>query len=190
MSGADAALFEIDGSELFLVAGASLDHETNGTLDVTVEVDDAALPATPEDSAALAITVTNVNEAPTVSLANVTTTFAEDTDTTARIKVADIVVTDDALGTNALTFSGADAALFEIDGTELFLIAGASLDHETNGTLGFTVEVDDAAVADQFDRRLKRPVASLLSAGLHDPAGFLDDPHTQISSSGELGQRL
>jgi hypothetical protein len=34
------------------------------------------------------------------------------------------VVTDDALGTNALTLSGADAALFEIDGTELYLRAG------------------------------------------------------------------
>ena len=146
LSGADAALFEIDGTELYLYAGASLDFETNPVLDVTVEVDDAALPATPEDSAALAITVTDVNEAPTVTLQNTTTTFPEDTDTTARIKVADIVVTDDALGTNVLSLSGADAALFEIDGTELYLSAGASLDFETNPVLDVTVEVDDAAL--------------------------------------------
>ena len=49
-----------------------------------------------------------------------------------RLKVADIVITDDALGTNTLSLSGADAALFQIVGTELFLIAGASLDFETN----------------------------------------------------------
>ena len=41
-------------------------------------------------------------------------------------KVADIVTTDDALGTNNLTLGGADAALFEIVGTELRLIAGAA----------------------------------------------------------------
>ena len=40
------------------------------------------------------------------------------------IKVADIVVTDDALGTETLTLSGADAASFEIVGNELLLQAG------------------------------------------------------------------
>ena len=44
--------------------------------------------------------------------------------------MADIVITDDALGTNTLSLSGADARLFQIVGTELFLVAGASLDFE------------------------------------------------------------
>jgi hypothetical protein len=144
LSGTDAALFEIDGTELYLSAGASLDFETNPVLDVAVEVDDAALPATPEDSAALAIDVTDVNEAPTVTLQNTTTTFPEDTDTTARIKVADIVVADDALGTNVLSLSGTDAALFEIDGTELYLSAGVSLDFETTPVFDLAVTVTDA----------------------------------------------
>lgn len=87
-----------------------------------------------------------VNEPPTVSLSNTITTLAEDTDTSSRIKVADIVVTDDALGTNVLSLSGADASLFEIDGTELYLKAGTLLDYETNPVLDVTVEVDDAAV--------------------------------------------
>ena len=47
--------------------------------------------------AALAISITDANEAPTVSLVNITTTMGEEIDTTARIKVADIVITDDAL---------------------------------------------------------------------------------------------
>ena len=82
----------------------------------------------PDDTAPLAITITDVNEPPTVALANTTTTFPEDTDTTSAIKVADIVITDDALGTNTLSLkSGTDAALFQIVGTELFLVAGASL---------------------------------------------------------------
>ena len=80
----------------------------------------------PDDTAQLAITITDINEPPTVALANTTTTFPENTDTTSAIKVADIVVTDDALGTNTLSLSGADAALFQIVGTELFLVAGAT----------------------------------------------------------------
>ena len=39
------------------------------------------------------------------------------------------LVTDDALGTNVLSLSGADAALFEIDGSVLYLKAGAVLDY-------------------------------------------------------------
>ena len=146
MTGDDAALFEIDGNELFLIAGATLDYETNPVLDVTVEVDDASLGSGVEDTASLAVTVTDVNEAPTVELTNTTTTLAEDTDTTSRLKVADIVVTDDALGTNDLSLTGDDAALFEIDGAELYLIAGATLNYETNPVLDVTVEVDDATL--------------------------------------------
>ena len=146
LSGADAALFEIDGSELFLKAGTILDYETNPVLDVTVAVDDATVGGTPDSSAALAITVTHANEAPTVTLANTTTSLAENTSTTPRLKVADIVITDDALGVNDLSLSGADAALFEIDGSELYLKAGTILDYETNPVLDVTVAVDDATV--------------------------------------------
>jgi len=55
------------------------------------------------------ITITNVNEPPTVALINTITALPENTDTTNPIKVADIVVTDDGLGTNLLKLSGADA---------------------------------------------------------------------------------
>ena len=146
LSGADAALFEIVGSELYLKAGAILDYETNPVLDVTVAVDDATVGGTPDSSTALAIAVTDVNEAPTVTLANTTTTLAENASTTPRLKVADIVITDDALGVNNLSLSGADAALFEIVGSELYLKAGTILDYETNPVLDVTVAVDDATV--------------------------------------------
>ena len=75
--------------------------------------------------------VGSVNQAPTVALANVVADIAEDTDTSAAIKVADIVVTDDALGTNVLGLTGADAGSFVIVGTELFLQAGVALDFES-----------------------------------------------------------
>ena len=58
LSGADAALFEITADSLYLRAGTTLNHTANPVLDVTVEVDDPTVGTTPDDTAALAITVT------------------------------------------------------------------------------------------------------------------------------------
>jgi len=96
-----------------------------------------------------------VNEPPTVSLANAVGTLPEDTDTSASVKVADIVVRDDGLGTNVLSLSGPDAALFEIVGDELFLRAGTVLDHSANPTLEVAVEVDDPTVGDSPDDQVE-----------------------------------
>ena len=61
------------------------------------------------------------------------------------IKVADIVVTDDALGTETLTLSGADAASFAIVGSELHYV-GSSPDFETKSSYSVTVNADDASL--------------------------------------------
>jgi len=151
LSGADAALFEIDGAELFLSADAVLDFETNPVLDVTVEVDDASTGSTPDDSASLSIAIGDVNEAPSVTLVNTVTEFSQGTDTGERIKVAEIVVEDDVPGVNDLALVGADAALFEIDGFDLFLKAGTLLDYATNPVLDVTVEIDDSAIGSTPD---------------------------------------
>ena len=93
------------------------------------------------------LTLTDVNEAPTaVTLQNVVTTLPENTSTASAIKLADIVVTDDALGTNALSLSGTDAAFFEIVGTALRLKAGTTLNFEAKSSYSVTVNVNDAAV--------------------------------------------
>jgi hypothetical protein len=91
------------------------------------------------------------NEAPSMSLKNLVTTLPEDTSTTSALKVADIQITDDGQGTNELSLTGADADLFEIIGTELFLKAGTALEFETNPTLDVTVLVDDPTVGDTPD---------------------------------------
>ena len=62
------------------------------------------------------------------------------------MKVADITITDDGAGTNNLTLSGNDAALFEVFDGDLYLKAGTVLDFEGNPTLDVTVAVDDPAV--------------------------------------------
>ena len=147
LSGADAGLFEIDGTELFLSAGVVLDHEAQAALNVTVNVDDGAIPGDAGVSTDLIIAINDVNEEPTVvALTGATAAIDENTDTAVRIKVADIAVTDDALGTNTPSLSGADAGLFEIDGTELFLSAGVVLDHEAQAALNVTVNVDDGTI--------------------------------------------
>ena len=126
--------------------------ETNPSLDVTVEVDDDTVGASPDASAPFTVTVTPPeNAAPTaVTLTPETISLPENADTTAAIKVADIAVTDDGLGMNVLSLTGADADLFEIvdnaGSLELRLVAGAALDFETNPSLDVTVEVDDATV--------------------------------------------
>ncbi len=155
LTGADADKFEIVDNggafELHLKAGVTLDHETDGQFDVTVEVDDAAVGGTPDASQSFSLSVTDVNEAPTaVTLDNQVTSIAENTDTSSSTKVADISVTDDALGTNDLSLTGADADKFEIvdngGSFELHLKAGVTLDHEADGQFDVTVEVDDASV--------------------------------------------
>ena len=91
----------------------------------------------------MTIAVGDANDTPAVSLANVTASIAENTPTPARIKVADIVVADDAIGTNRLSLTGRDAAFFEIIGMALYLMAGVVLDFEQRQSLEVAVAVDD-----------------------------------------------
>ena len=60
---------------------------------------------------------------------NPVASIAENTGTASSIKVADISVSDDALGSNQVSLSGTDAASFEIvAGNELHLRAGTELE--------------------------------------------------------------
>ncbi|MDX2067708.1 MAG: SdiA-regulated domain-containing protein, partial [Haliscomenobacter sp.] len=87
------------------------------------------------------------NAAPVeVSVANPPASLPENTSTASRVKVGNIIVSDDALGTNVLSLTGADAAAFEIVGNELFLKAGTVLDFETKPSYSVTINVDDASV--------------------------------------------
>jgi hypothetical protein len=152
LSGTDAASFEVEGTVLYLKAGTTLDFETQSSYAVTIEVDDTAVGSSPDLSQNFTLTVTDVNEAPTaLALENTTTSLAENTDTTSRIQVADIAITDDALGTNTIALSGTDAASFEVEGTVLYLKANTTLDFETQSSYAVTVDVDDTAVGSSPD---------------------------------------
>ncbi len=142
--GADAAFFQavdVNGKYVlrFLTA-TSLDLESKASYQVGVSVNGV-------DSELITVTLTDVNEAPTaVALNNTIASLAEDASTATRTKVADIAITDDVLGTNAITLSGADAASFEVDGMELFLKAGVALNYEGQTSYAVTVNVADGSV--------------------------------------------
>ena len=138
----DNGSFEIAGNAL--KAKASFNYEAKSSYSVRVRTTDAGGLFTEQQ---LTVTVTDVNESPTaVSLTNATASLAENTSTSSRIKLADIVVTDDALGTNILSLSGADASSFEIVGTALYLKSGVGLDFETKVFYAVTVSVADSGM--------------------------------------------
>ncbi|HET6424718.1 MAG TPA: cadherin repeat domain-containing protein, partial [Planctomycetaceae bacterium] len=64
LSGADAALFEIVGTSLFVKAGSELNFEAKSTFVVTVSADDTTLGGTPDASGNFTLTLLDVNEAP------------------------------------------------------------------------------------------------------------------------------
>jgi uncharacterized protein YjiK len=92
------------------------------------------------------------NQPPTsLSLLNPVTNIPENTPVATPLKVADIVVADDGLGTNVYSLTGADASFFEISGTSLFVKAGTILDFEIKNSYSITIRVDDASVGSTPD---------------------------------------
>jgi hypothetical protein len=57
LSGQNSGLFEIDGAAIYLKAGAAMDAWANAVVEVTVEVDDATVGLSPDDSKLLALAV-------------------------------------------------------------------------------------------------------------------------------------
>ena len=136
--------FRIEGDQLLVNDADDLDYETDTQLVITAEVSDGVL----SDTATVTVMITDENEAPTgVVLVNSVNSLPEDTDTSSAVKVADIQVIDDALGSNAISRSGTDAASFTVVGTELFLAAGTVLDYESQTSYDVTVSVEDDGVA-------------------------------------------
>ncbi|MCA8983005.1 MAG: cadherin domain-containing protein [Planctomycetaceae bacterium] len=138
-----------------------LNFEVTPVYTLTLRVTDAGgLQATGD----VQINLTDVNELPTaVVLQNAVTEVQDIIRLTTSRKVADIVVTDDALGTNDLSVSGADASLFEIVGTELFIKAGSVLNATTNPVLDVTVNVNDPTLGGSPDLTVSHSITVLPS---------------------------
>lgn len=95
------------------------------------------------------------NQPPTaIVLNNEVNSIEENSSTASPVKLGDIVVVDDGLGTNDLSLSGADAASFEITGGSFYLKAGVILDFETKASYSVTIEADDTTVGATPDATL------------------------------------
>ncbi len=152
LSGADATSFEIVGNALRLKAGVSLNFESKSSYVVRVNVDDTTVGSTPDLFQDFTLTITDVNEAPTaVVLSPSSASLAENASTATATSLSTISITDDALGTNSRTLSGADAASFEIVGNALRLKAGVSLNFESKSSYIVRVNVDDTTVGSTPD---------------------------------------
>ncbi|MCZ8191776.1 MAG: DUF4114 domain-containing protein, partial [Microcystis sp. LE19-338.1B] len=144
LTGRDKERFLIQNSALFYV-GFTPNFEAQNSYEVTVNVDDPTVGVTPDLTQTLTLNITDVNEAPTALIvANSTNAIAENTDTSQGVKVADIQISDDALGTNSLSLLGNDQSSFQIRGRELFFIGKA--DFEAQSLYNLTVAVTDTTL--------------------------------------------
>ena len=175
--GSDASLFSIGGaaSDELILRDGTLDFETQPSYTVVVRVTDAGLLSFDET---ITVEVNDLNEAPSLSLAGVLGTLREDADTSSSVKVADIIISDDALGANNLTLSGVDSDMFVVVGAEVHLAAGASLDFETQTSLNVTVEVDDTTLGASPDAS---QVLAISVLNVDEPAIANHDRYTVAS---------
>jgi len=146
LGGTDAAVFSIGGAgsdELILTDGV-LDFESQPSYAVTVRTTDSGGLTHDE---ALSITVTDVNETPTL-VAISDSAIAENTDTSSGSSIGTLSSIDDDAG-ETLTYSvvgGTDAAVFSIGGAgsdELILTDGL-LDFESQSSYAVTIRTTDS----------------------------------------------
>ena len=177
LAGTDADQFEVVGSSLYLRADRSLDYETQSSYGITVQVADPNVGGPVTTSMTLGIS--DANDAPTgVSLVNAIASLSEDTDTSSRVRVADIQVTDDALGTNTLSLSGVDAVDFELVGSSLYLRAGTELDSEAKSNYSVNISAVDPStggnpVSTTMDLEIAPPGSTNMIVVPYDPSADL-----------------
>jgi Ca2+-binding RTX toxin-like protein len=90
----------------------------------------------------------NVNRAATDITLDGSNTIIENINTTARVLIGDLIVTDPDLtgNNNVLTLTGADASKFEIDAGKLYLKAGEVVDFETQSSYALIVTATDGTL--------------------------------------------
>ncbi|MFN9717702.1 MAG: Ig-like domain-containing protein, partial [Planctomycetota bacterium] len=146
LSGPGAAAFVISNNKLRIRSGYALDHETKPELSVTVTVSDESLGSSGVSSAGLTISVTDINEPPSISLSNQVRFLYDDAGTSVRTFVGDIVVTDDSGNSAAIGLTGADAGAFEILDNRLYLKAGEILNAAGKPSYVGTLTIDDPSL--------------------------------------------
>lgn len=144
--------FQVNSFGQILVADSTLlNYEHKQSYTLTVRVEDDGLPRMHAD-ATITINITDINEAPTgVIFQNAIETIDDRTFLSERLKVADLIITDDAMGDETYLLSGTDAESFEIVGQALYLKADTSVDYRMKSSYSVTVSADDSTVGNTPD---------------------------------------
>ncbi|QUJ75642.1 VCBS domain-containing protein [Sulfitobacter albidus] len=189
LSGADASLFEIaiaetGGFELRFVGIAGDfempdDADANGTFEVTVDVDDADVGATPDASALFTLTLADVNEAPVIDeAASDTAPFTDEDNAVTGSIVADDVDADAVLSYTILT--GPTDGMVSIDALGAYTYTPGT---DFFGTDTFTVQVSDGVLTDTVEVEVSvAPVNDAPVNGL--PEGYAATEDTALVLSG------
>ncbi len=150
-AGGPSNIFSIDAADGTLrVISNTLDFETKPTWTIPINVMDGGGPPQSVNGSFI-VRVSNVNEPPTsLTFSNVVRP-PESTNVSSPISVATIRVIDDALGTNTLGVSGADASFFSIASGQLRFLSATKLDFETKPTYIVNVTADDTTVGNTPD---------------------------------------
>ncbi len=148
-AGNDSGAFAINSTTgaITVANGSQLNYEATNNYALTVQVTDNGTPAA-SASATVTVNVTNVNEAPTAVFLNDGPNygFDENASTASDVLLSQILVSDDALGTNTFSITGTDASVFKIVGNNLYLKAGTVLNYEAKSLFVANLNVDDATV--------------------------------------------
>ena len=141
----DASSFKIDPLTGEVTLLLDPDFEDESSFSFTVIASDPTANASEQQ---VTLSINDINEPPeALSLTNTVSALVENSDTSRRIKLADITISDDALGSNVTTLAGADSSNFEVEGTSLFLKAGTKLDYERQSSYFVSLSASDPSVA-------------------------------------------
>lgn len=168
--------FEVVGGELKLKEGISLNHETADSIDVDVTTTDSGGLAYTET---FAVSVSDVNEAPTDLTLDNTSIVEDDTGAV----VGTLAVTDDDEG-DTHTYIVSDDRFEVVDG-QLKLKDGISLDYETAPSVSVDITATDSnglSYTETFELTVNDVLEGFTISGIN--AG--DESGTSVSSAGDV----
>ncbi|MBF0108988.1 MAG: cadherin repeat domain-containing protein [Magnetococcales bacterium] len=132
--GTDAASFQISGAQLQLKAGSVLDLNAKPTYTVAVTCSDTG-------NLSLTKTLTVTLQAIDRSITVAQTSINENTSTASDVSLGTLT----AVGNNTFAIAGgADQGSFTVVGTQLYIKAGTTLDHETKSSYSVLISNSDA----------------------------------------------
>nr|MBZ4203094.1 VCBS domain-containing protein [Methylovulum sp.] len=175
LTGKDAEFFSINSLSGVVTLNVSPDYESQTSYQFSITVaDNGEIPLT--SSQDLTVTVTNTNEAPTLTTELIS--FAENALSEGAVVVTSTAIDPDNNSVLTYSLTGNDAALFTIDSNTGTVVFSAIANYEVQANYDFNVVVTDNALAGEGEVLLASQAISL---------AVLDVNEAPVMSSGQLG---